>query len=91
MAFFLGPANYFILADLVIFFLAVIGLPALYRKNKPMFLWLVVGLAFLLLWNTKWPQYTLLVLAPLCVSAASGFEFIRSRISAFWGRYVKRG
>ena len=85
-AFFYDAGSFFILADSVIFFLAVIGLPALYRKNKPMLLWLVIGMAFLLLWGTKWPQYTLMILAPLCMSAASGFDFLRSRLSAAWNK-----
>ena len=35
-------------------------------------LWLAVGLLFLLLWNTKWPQYILILSAPLCLAAAEG-------------------
>jgi len=82
VAFFVNPGNYFILADSLIFALAVVGLPAFFRQNKPMFLWLFTGLAFLLVWGTKWPQYTLLILAPFCLSAASGFDFIRLHLPA---------
>ncbi len=85
-AFFYDAGSFFILADSVTFFLAVIGLPALYRKNKPMLLWLVIGIAFLLLWGTKWPQYTLMILAPWCVSAACGFDFLLSRVSIVWAK-----
>jgi len=91
VAFRVGPGNYFILADSVIFFLALVGLPALYRKNKPMLLWLVIGLAILLVWSTKWPQYTLLILPPLCMSAACGFDFIRSRLPKAWAKITPPG
>lgn len=78
IAFFINKGDYFISADSLIFILALVGLPALFKKHKPMFIWLVFGMAFLLLWSTKWPQYVLLVLAPLCISAAYGFKYIRS-------------
>jgi hypothetical protein len=78
LAFFINKGDFFVPADSLIFILALVGLPAFYLRNKPMFIWLVVGLTFLLLWGTKWPQYILLVLAPFCLSAAYGFDFIRS-------------
>jgi hypothetical protein len=80
IAFFNDPGNYFILADSFIFILTLIGLPSLFVKNKPMFIWLIVGLALLLLWNTKWPQYILVVLIPFCISAAYGFDLIRTHL-----------
>ena len=73
-AFNLNSSDYFIAADSLIFILAIIGIPSLFKKNKAMFLWLVIGLAFLLIWNTKWPQYILIVLVPYCISAAYGFQ-----------------
>jgi hypothetical protein len=76
-AFFLNKGDYFISADSLIFILALVGLPDLWKRNKPMFIWLIVGLTFLLLWGTKWPQYILLVLVPFCISAAYGFSLIR--------------
>lgn len=79
-AFFTNKGNYWVPVDSLIFILALVGLPAFYLRNKPMFLWLVVGLTFLLLWGTKWPQYILLVLAPFCLSAAYGFNFILSNL-----------
>jgi hypothetical protein len=83
IAFFNNPGDYFISADSLIFVLALVGLPALFQRNKPMFIWLIVGLAFLLLWDTKWPQYILVVLVPFCVSAAYGFDFMRFLPSQF--------
>lgn len=37
--------------------------------------WAAVGLAFLLVWPTKWPQYTLLVLPALCMCAANAITW----------------
>ncbi len=69
----LGPASAFLInIDTVIFLLALIGLPALFRRKPLFFWWLVIGLAFLLLWQTKWPQYTLIVMSPYSLSAAAG-------------------
>lgn len=74
----MGPVDYFVLADSLIFILAVIGLPVFYKRNLPMFLWLLVGLAFLLLWQTKWPQYVMLVLPVVCLSAGYGLDWLLS-------------
>jgi hypothetical protein len=69
----LGPPSAFpINVDTLIFVLAVLGLPRLFLHRRIFFYWLVVGLAFLLAWNTKWPQYTLIILAPFSMSAAEG-------------------
>jgi hypothetical protein len=69
----LRPAGAFLInIDTLIFALAVIGLPRLFQKQRFFFCWLVVGLAFLLIWSTKWPQYSLVVLAPFSMAAAQG-------------------
>ncbi len=63
----------FILApDQLIALLALIGLPGLWKRERFYFIWLASGLVLLLAWPTKWPQYTLIVMVPLCVSAAQG-------------------
>jgi hypothetical protein len=73
----LQAGDYFVLGDTVIFILAIIGLPGLFKKNMPMACWLLIGIIFLLYWNTKWPQYVMLVLPPLCLSAAFGFDVLK--------------
>jgi hypothetical protein len=79
----LRPASAFLInMDTLIFLLAVIGLPRLFRSEPFFFSWLVVGLLFLLAWNTKWPQYSLIILAPFSMAAASG-------ILTIWG-FVRR-
>ena len=58
--------------DALIFLLAALGLPRLFQHKRFFFYWLTVGLIFLLVWNTKWSQYALIVMVPFCVSAAEG-------------------
>jgi 4-amino-4-deoxy-L-arabinose transferase-like glycosyltransferase len=69
----LGPASAFLVnIDTFIFVAAIIGLPRLYRTQRFFFIWFLVGLAFLLIWKTKWPQYTIMMMAPFCMAAAAG-------------------
>ncbi len=76
--FFVQLSDFFIAVDPVIFLLALAGIPRLYRQ-KPLYLvWWVVGMVFLLVWKTKWPQYVLILLAPMCLSAALGVGQIRT-------------
>ncbi|NMB90421.1 MAG: hypothetical protein GYA17_18830, partial [Chloroflexi bacterium] len=67
--FFLRPGNYFLLVDSLIFALAILGLPGLFKRYPAMFWWLAVGLVFLFAWRTKWPQYVMLILPAFCLSA----------------------
>ena len=66
------PHVFLIRADLLIGVLAVLGLPLAWRRDRVFVLWLLVGLAFLLAWPTKWPQYTNVLTTPLAFAAASG-------------------
>ena len=69
----LRPAAAFLVnVDTLLFVLALIGLPRLFRKQRLFFYWFAVGLIFLLVWTTKWPQYTLIVVAPFSMAAAQG-------------------
>jgi hypothetical protein len=69
--------------DTVTFALGVLGVPFLWRRRPIYALWLVLGVAALLLWPTRWPQYTLIVTAPLCLSAgtlvAAGADWLDQR------------
>jgi len=68
--------------DTIIAMLGLIGLPRLFRRQPFYFIWLVSGLVVLLLWPTKWQQYTMIVMVPLCTSAEAGisglFDFLKS-------------
>ena len=66
-------------ADLVITGLALVGLRRLWREQRTFALWLVIGLAFLLVWPTKWPQYVLVVSAPLSLAAGLGAGSLLAR------------
>ena len=69
----LGPESaFFINIDTFVFVAALVGLPRLHRKEPFFFYWLLIGLGFLLVWATKWPQYTLILLAPFSMAAAQG-------------------
>jgi hypothetical protein len=66
------PGDFLITYDLPINLLALLGLPRMFKRNRIFAVWLFIALAFLLVWNTKWPQYVMILLAPLCLSAAEG-------------------
>ncbi|MBI5944302.1 MAG: ABC transporter permease subunit [Chloroflexi bacterium] len=50
--------------------LALFGLKRLWTKERLYVLWLGIGLAFLLAWPTKWPQYIVILTVPLSLAAA---------------------
>jgi sugar lactone lactonase YvrE len=66
------PGVFYVGWDGWIFVLGLVGLPFLWQRSRPYASWLMVGLAIVLLWPTKWPHYTLIVIPPLCLSAAYG-------------------
>jgi ABC-type sugar transport system permease subunit len=68
-----GDRPAFVVAlDALIFFLAAFGLSRLWRKERLYVLWLGIAVLFLLVWPTKWPQYILILSAPLGLAAAEG-------------------
>ncbi|MGE5378254.1 MAG: carbohydrate ABC transporter permease, partial [Bacteroidota bacterium] len=54
--------------------LGLIGVGRLWQREPVYVLWLGIALAFLLVWPTKWPQYILILTAPLSLSAAEGVQ-----------------
>lgn len=72
------PGDFPIALDSWILWLALLGLPRLAYKRPFYALWLVVGILFLLVWTTKWPQYVLVVIAPWCLAAGEGL------LTLFW-------
>ena len=56
--------------DGLIAMLAAGGLVLEWKKSRWLAVWLLSGLLFLLLWPTKWPQYTLVMLPAMCMLAA---------------------
>ncbi|GAP16094.1 hypothetical protein LARV_03890 [Longilinea arvoryzae] len=84
-----GPEFIFLL-DTFIFLLAILGLPRLFKQQPVFFAWLAIGLAFLLIWNTKWPQYAVLVVAPMCLSASEGLSALAEAGKKTWTKMMKR-
>lgn len=72
--------------DPLIFALGLIGLPRTWRRRPLFVLWLLIGLATLFVWPTKWPQYTMIVLAPLCLAAGEGVGWVWERARGIWTR-----
>jgi ABC-type sugar transport system permease subunit len=62
--------------DPLITLLALFGLVRLWKKYRVFVLWLMIGIVFLLFWPTKWPQYTILLTAPICLAAAEGLDLL---------------
>ena len=56
--------------DGIISILAVAGLKREWQNRRWLVVWLAFGVLFLLLWPTKWPQYALSVTPALCIMAA---------------------
>ncbi|MEI8333559.1 MAG: sugar ABC transporter permease, partial [Chloroflexota bacterium] len=73
--------------DVFITLLALVGIGRLWRRERTWVLWLVVALGFLLVWPTKWPQYVLVLSAPLALAAAQG---LRAVLVEPFGRWVAR-
>jgi len=83
----LGPNTVFkVNIDILICFLAVIGLPRFIQKRLLFFCWFLAGLVFLLLWSAKWPQYILIILAPFSLAASEGVLTLWYLAKAFLSR-----
>ena len=66
------PFGVIFAADELIFLLALIGIPRLFKRAPIYILWLLAGTAFMFLWGTKWSHYACIVTIPLCISAMFG-------------------
>lgn len=68
------PGVFLISVDVLITLLALLGFRRMWQEQPLFALWLVIAIGFLLIWLTKWPQYILILTAPLSLSAAYGFQ-----------------
>ena len=68
------PGVFVISIDLLISILAIAGLSRMWARERVFGLWLGTAIVFLLIWPTKWPQYILILTAPLSYAAAEGFK-----------------
>lgn len=84
------PAVIFVALDALTAALGVIGAWPMWqqarrgegRGQRVILLWWLAGMAFLLLWSTKWPQYILIVVVPVSFCAAEGVRWLWSLIPA---------
>ncbi len=80
---------FFITSDELMFFTALLGLYFVYRDKNQRWavLWFVVGLIVLLIWPTKWPQYSLIITPVIALIAGfsiqRAIEWIRPR-NDYW-------
>jgi len=70
------PESFLFSLDPLITLLAIFGIVRLWKKYRVFALWLILGLCFLFFWPTKWPQYTIMLTAPLCLAAAEGLDML---------------
>ncbi len=61
--------------DGLISILAVLGIKREWKERRWLVVWLAAGIIFLLLWPTKWPQYTLTVIPALCMMGARSLRW----------------
>lgn len=75
------PEVYFYMGiDGLIFLVSLYGAYLEWAKRRWVAVWLAVGMLFLLLWPTKWPQYTLVVLPAFCLAASRAVQDIYHRL-----------
>ncbi|MGE5198273.1 MAG: carbohydrate ABC transporter permease, partial [Rhodospirillaceae bacterium] len=80
------PSTFVVAADLVITALAFTGLRRLWAEHRVYALWLGLAFLFLLAWPSKWPQYLLVLSAPLCLAAGLGTETL---VRPAWDRLLR--
>ena len=68
------PGVFLVTLDLYILIFAIVGFKHFWQRYRVFALWLMVAGLFLLVWPTKWPQYLLTIIAPLCLSSAEGLR-----------------
>ncbi len=80
------PSNdaFVFLADTFIMLLAVIGFGRLWKKERVFGIWILLEIFILLVWRTKWPQYILIVTAPLALSAGEGILVLWQSAVEWW-------
>jgi ABC-type sugar transport system permease subunit len=84
------PQAFYFAIDPLITLLAAFGIAGLWKKQRLYVLWLGVALFFLLIWPTKWPQYLLVLTAPLSLAAAEGVMALTIRPLRNWLAERKR-
>lgn len=81
------PGVFAVPLDAIVLLFAILGLKRLWQKYRVFALWLIILFVFLLFWPTKWPQYILMLTAPLALSAVEG---LRAVVWEPFTRWVQR-
>jgi hypothetical protein len=83
-------SSFLVWPDTLIVFLALVGLPRLFHRQPFYFIWLATALIVILLYPVKWPQYAMIAITPLCLSAAMGtgwlFDLIKKGLVSLRNR-----
>lgn len=66
------PGVFPVRLDALITIFAVLGIKRQWQKDNVYVVWLLTALGFLFIWPTHWPQYILVLTAPLALVAAEG-------------------
>jgi hypothetical protein len=66
--------------DGLIFLLALPGLWLDRNQKRWVVVWVITSMLALLVWPTKWPQYTLVVLPAFCLAASTAIHFIYEKL-----------
>ena len=85
-----GEEPFLVMIDLPITILAVFGLRRLWSGQRVYALWLALALVFLVAWPTKWPQYVLILSAPLSLSAAHGARIVLAPVLGWYRSWLVR-
>ncbi len=82
------PGVFSVAIDLLISILAIVGISRMWAKERVYGLWLGMAVFFLLIWPTKWPQYILILTAPLSIGAAEGINgLLIEPIKSVWQKF----
>lgn len=74
---------FFPTSDILIVGLLLFGVVREWRERPWALVWMGAALLTLLLWPTKWPQYTLILVPAMCLVAANGLRAITARFKEF--------
>ncbi len=83
------PGVFAVPLDAMILLFAIIGLKRLWQKYRVFALWLIILFVFLLFWPTKWPQYILMLTAPLTLAAVEGFRAVIWEPLTDWAERIR--
>jgi ABC-type sugar transport system permease subunit len=78
------PQAFYFAIDPLVTLLAVFGIVSMWKNQRLYLFWLGIALIFLLIWPTKWPQYLLILTAPLALVASEGLMNLTIRPFRSW-------